>query len=322
MKAVRVSRAGGPEVLHYEEVPDPQPGADEVLVKTEAIGLNYIDTYHRTGLYPLDLPFIPGLEAAGTVKTVGADTEVLQVGDRVAYSGVPASYAEYVAAPEAQLVKLPEGVDTQTGAAAMLQGMTAHYLAHGTYPLKRGDTALIHAAAGGVGLLLVQMAKACGARVFGTVSTDEKARLARDAGADEIIRYTEQDFEAEVKRLTHGRGVHVVYDSVARTTFEKSLNCLRPRGLLVLFGQSSGPVPPFDPGVLNARGSLYLTRPTLKDYTATRDELLQRAGDVLEWVQSGQLKLRIDRTLPLPAAAEAHRLLEGRQTKGKVLLIP
>ena len=240
----------------------------------------------------------------------------------MAYSSVPASYAEYVAAPEAQLVKLPEGVDTQTGAAAMLQGMTAHYLAHGTYPLKRGDTALIHAAAGGVGLLLVQMAKACGARVFGTVSTDEKARLARDAGADEIIRYTEQDFESEVKRLTHGRGVHVVYDSVARTTFEKSLNCLRPRGLLVLFGQSSGPVPPFDPGVLNARGSLYLTRPTLKDYTATRDELLQRAGDVLGWVQSGQLKLRIDRTLPLPTAAEAHRLLEGRQTKGKVLLIP
>ncbi len=322
MKAVRVSQAGGPEVLHYEEVPDPQPGAGEVLVKIEAIGLNYIDTYHRTGLYPLDLPFIPGLEAAGTVKTVGADVKYLQVDDRVAYSGVPASYAEYVAAPEARLVKLPEGVDTQTGAAAMLQGMTAHYLAHGTYPLKRGDTALIHAAAGGVGLLLVQMAKACGARVFGTVSTDEKSRLARDAGADEIIRYTEQDFEAEVKRLTHGRGVDVVYDSVARTTFEKGLNCLRPRGLLVLFGQSSGPVPPFDPGVLNAKGSLYLTRPTLKDYTAARDELLQRAGDVLGWVQSGQLKLRIDRTLPLPAAAEAHRLIEGRKTAGKVLLIP
>ncbi len=322
MKAVRVSQSGGPEVLHYEDVPDPSPGTGEALVKTEAIGLNYIDTYHRTGLYPLDLPFIPGLEAAGIVKAVGPDVKDLQVGDRVAYSGVPASYAEYVAAPEAKLVRLPEGVDTQIGAAAMLQGMTAHYLAHGTYPLKAGDTALIHAAAGGVGLLLVQMAKKCGARVFGTVSTAEKARLATDAGADEIIRYTQQNFEAEVERLTGGQGVDVVYDSVARTTFEKSINCLRPRGLLALFGQSSGPIEPFNPAILSQKGSLFLTRPTLVDYTATRDELLQRAGDVLGWIQSGDLNLRIDRTLPLSEATEAHRLLEGRQTKGKVLLIP
>ncbi len=285
MKAVRVSQMGGPEVLRYEDVPDPEPGAGEALVEIEAIGLNYIDPHHRTGLYPLDLPFIPGLEAAGAVEAVAADVKDFRVGDRVAYSGVPASYAEYVAAPVKQLVRLPEGTDAQTGAAAMLQGMTAHYLAHGTYPLKAGDTALIHAAAGGVGLLLVQMAKKCGARVFGTVSTDEKARLATEAGVDEIIRYTEQDFETEVERLTDGQGVNVVYDSVAKTTFEKSINCLKPRGVLVLFGQSSGPIESFNPAILSQKGSLFLTRPTLMDYIPTRDELLERATDVLEWIE-------------------------------------
>jgi NADPH2:quinone reductase len=322
MKAIRIHEYGGPEKLRYEEVPTPAPKAGEALVKVEAIGLNYIDVYHRTGLYPGALPFTPGLEAAGVVEAVGEGVKEVKAGDRVAYSGVPESYAEYVAAPERQLVKLAGGMDARTGAAAMLQGMTAHYLAHATFVLKRGDAALVHAAAGGVGLLLVQMAKRCGARVFGTVSTEEKAQLARGAGADEVILYTRQDFEAEVKRLTDGRGVNVVYDSVGQATFEKSLNCLMPRGYLVLFGQSSGPVPPFNPIVLSQKGSLFVTRPTLVNYTTTREELLQRAGDVLGWIASGRLQLRIDRQFPLARAGEAHRALEGRQTTGKVLLIP
>lgn len=322
MKAIRVHAYGEPEQLRYEEVPTPKPGIGEALVKVEAVGLNYIDVYHRTGLYPGVLPFTPGLEAAGVVEAVGEGVKEVKVGDRVAYSTVPGSYAEYVTASERNLVKLPEGIDAKAGAAAMLQGMTAHYLTHATFVLKRGDTALVHAAAGGVGLLLIQMAKRCGARVLGTVSTEAKADLARKAGADEVILYTQQDFEAEVKRLTDGQGVHVVYDSVGQTTFEKSLNSLRPRGYLVLFGQSSGPVPAFDPIVLSRKGSLFVTRPTLMNYTATREELLQRAGDVLGWIASGRLKLRIDRTFPLAEAAEAHRALEGRQTTGKVLLIP
>jgi len=322
MKAIRVHEFGGPEKLRYEEVPTPTPGAEEALVRIEAIGLNYIDTYHRTGLYKMPLPFTPGVEAAGVVAAVGSTVRDLQVGDRVAYTGVPGAYAEYAVVPAVRLVKLPEGVDAKTAAAALLQGMTAHYLTHTTYPLKPGDTILVHAAAGGVGLLLVQMAKQLGARVFGTVSTEAKAQLAKEAGADAVILYTEQDFEAEVKRLTNGQGVNVVYDSVGKTTFEKSLNVLRPRGYLVLFGQSSGPVPPFDPIVLSNKGSLFLTRPTLAHYTLTREELLQRAGDVLGWVKSGRLKLRIEQTFPLAEAAEAHRRLEGRQTTGKVLLIP
>ncbi|MBI3990304.1 MAG: quinone oxidoreductase [candidate division NC10 bacterium] len=322
MKAIRVHEPGGPDVLRSEEVPTPTPGAEEGLVRIEASGLNYIDTYHRAGLYKMPLPFTPGVEAAGVVTAVGSHVRDIQIGDRVAYTGVPGAYAEYAVVPAARLVKLPEGVDTKTAAAAMLQGMTAHYLTRTTYPLKRGDTALVHAAAGGVGLLLVQMAKRLGARVFGTVSTEAKAQLAKEAGADAVILYTEQDFEAEVKRLTNGQGVNVVYDSVGQTTFEKSLNVLAPRGYLVLFGQSSGPVPSFDPIVLSAKGSLFLTRPTLGHYTITREELLQRAGDVLGWVKSGQLKLRIEQTFPLAEAAEAHRRLEGRQTTGKVLLIP
>ncbi len=322
MKAIQVSRTGGPEVLCYKEVPNPETGPGEVLVEIEAIGLNYIDTYHRTGLYPLDLPFIPGLEAAGTVAALGSEVTEFQLGDRVAYAGVPCSYAEFVAAPQERLVRLPDGVDAAGGAAAMLQGMTSHYLVHSTYVVAEGDTVLIHAAAGGVGLILVQMAKLRGARVIGTVSTEEKAQLARDAGADDTIRYTEQDFEAEVNRLTNGGGVHVAYDSVGKTTWEKSMGCLRPRGYLVLFGNASGPVPPVDPMLLTRHGSIFMTRPTLVDYTATREELHLRAGDVLGWLQTGKLRLRIDRTLPLSNAHEAHRLLEGRQTKGKVLLTP
>lgn len=322
MKAIQVDRTGGPEVLLFKDVPNPEPGPNEVLVRIDAIGLNYIDTYHRTGLYPLDLPFIPGLEAAGTVAALGTDATDFRPGDLVAYAGVPGSYAEFVTAPQERLVRLPDGVDAAAGAAAMLQGMTSHYLVHSTCNVLKGDTVLIHAAAGGVGLILVQMAKMRGARVIGTVSTEEKAQLARGAGADEIVRYTEQDFEAEVSRLTDGRGVHVVYDSVGKTTWEKSMNCLSPRGYLVLFGNASGPVPPVDPLLLSRLGSIFLTRPTLVDYTASREELELRANDVLGWIQTGKLSLRIDRTLPLSDAREAHRLLEGRLTTGKVLLIP
>ncbi|GIX48268.1 MAG: alcohol dehydrogenase [Candidatus Tectimicrobiota bacterium] len=322
MKAVRIHRFGGPEVMQYEDVPTPTPGPGQVLVKLAAAGVNYIDVYQRTGLYPNPLPYTLGLEGAGTVVAVGPEVTLFKEGDRVAYTGIPGSYAEYVVAPEARLVRLPDELDFKVGAGAMLQGMTAHYLAYSTYPLKPGDTCLIHAAAGGVGLLLVQMAKQCGARVIGTVSTEEKAALAREAGADEVILYTQQDFEAEVKRLTNGKGVNVVYDSVGKTTFEKSLNCLAPLGYMVLYGQSSGPVPPFDPAILNAKGSLFLTRPSLFHYIADRASLEKRAGDVLGWIASGKLKLRMEHTFPLAEAAEAHRQLEGRRTTGKVLLLP
>jgi NADPH2:quinone reductase len=321
MKAIRVHEPGGPEVLRYEEVPVPPPGPAQAQVKIEAIGLNFIDIYFRTGIYKTSLPFTPGMEAAGTVTAVASGVADVEVGDRVAYAPSMGAYAEYAVVPAGRLVPLPLGVDFRSGAAVMLQGMTAHYLALSTYALKPGDTALIHAAAGGVGLLLTQIAKMRGARVLGTVSTKEKAALAREAGADEVILYTEQDFEAEVKHLTDGKGVNVVYDSVAKTTFDKSLNCLAPRGMLVLFGQSSGPVPPVDPARL-AKNAVFLTRPGLQQYTLTRTELLQRAGDVFDWVGSGKLRVRISATLPLKEAAEAHRLLEARRTTGKVLLVP
>ena len=321
MQAIRVHEVGGPEVLRYEEVPVPTPGPGQALVKLEAIGLNFIDCYYRAGLYRTALPFIPGSEGAGAVAAVGPDVTAVRVGDRVAYAMVMGAYAEHALVATDRLVPVPSGVDTKTAAALMLQGMTAHYLATSTYPLKPGDTALVHAAAGGVGLLLVQIAKMRGARVFGTVSTPEKAALAREAGADEVILYTRQDFEAEVMRLTGGQGVNVVYDSVAKTTFDKSLNCLRSRGLLALFGQSSGPVPPFDPARL-AKNATYLTRPGLAHYTAKREELLERARDVFDWVGSGRLRVRISQTLPLRDAAKAHQLLEDRKTTGKVLLVP
>ena len=322
MKAMRIHANGGPEVLVLEDIPDPTPGPGEAVVKIEAAGLNYIDVYYRTGLYKAQLPLTLGHEGAGVVTAVGPNVTEVGVGDRVAYTGVPGAYAQMAAVPAARLVKLPDGVDGKSGAAAMLQGMTAHYLSHTTYPLKSGDWCLVHAAAGGVGLLLCQMAKMRGARVIGTVSTEAKAKLAREAGADEVILYTKQDFDTEVKRITAGAGVQVVYDSVGKTTFDKSLNCLAMRGMLVLYGQSSGPVPPFDPAILNQKGSLFLTRPSLFHYAGAREELLQRSGDVLGWVKAGKLKLRIDLTLSLAQAAEAHRQLEGRQTTGKVLLIP
>jgi len=322
MKAIRIKTLGGPEVLTLEDIPDPKPGPGEAVVKLEAAGLNYIDVYYRTGLYKAQLPITLGVEGGGVVTEVGPNVTEVKAGDRVAYSGVLGSYAQFAAVPAARLVKLPEGLDGKMGAAAMLQGMTAHYLSHATYPLKPGDWCLVHAAAGGVGLLLCQMAKMRGARVIGTVSTEAKAKLARAAGADEVILYTTQDFEAEVKRITGGAGVPVVYDSVGKTTFDKSLNCLAPRGVMVLYGQSSGPVPSLDPAILNQKGSLFLTRPSLVHHTATRQELLQRSGDVLGWIKAGKLKLRIDLTLPLAQAADAHRQLEGRQTTGKVLLIP
>jgi NADPH2:quinone reductase len=322
MKAVRVHQFGGPEAMQYEDVPTPSPEVGQVLVKLAAAGLNYIDVYQRTGLYPNNLPYTLGLEGSGTVAAVGQDVTGFKEGDRVAYTGVPGAYAEYALVPATSLVHLPDGVDIKVGAAAMLQGMTAHYLAHTTYPLKSGDTCLVHAAAGGVGLLLVQMAKQCGARVFGTVSTEEKAALARGAGADEVILYTQQDFEAEVRRLTNGKGVNVVYDSVGQTTFDKSMNSLAPLGYMVLYGQASGPVPPFDAAILNAKGSLFLTRPSLFHYIADRSALEKRAGDVLGWIASGQLALRMEYTFPLSEVAEAHRSLEARKTTGKVLLIP
>ena len=322
MQAIRVDSYGGADQLVFRDVDKPTPQAGEALVKLEAIGVNYIDVYHRTGLYPLTPPFTPGVEAAGVVEAVGPDVEEVRAGDRVAYALVTGAYAEYAAVPAQRLVKLPDHVDARTAAAAMLQGMTAHYLVTSTYTLKDGDTALVHAAAGGVGLLLIQMAKRIGARVIGTVSTEEKAALARAAGADEVVIYTEVDFQEEVKRITGGKGVQVVYDSVGNTTFMKSLDSLAPRGLLALFGQSSGPVPAFDPALLAQKGSLFLTRPTLAHYSATREELAWRAGEVLAWASAGELKLRIEKTFPLAEAARAHRELEGRATKGKVLLIP
>ena len=322
MKAIRVHETGGPEKLKYEDIQVSEPGAGQARVKIHAIGLNFIDVYFRTGLYKTPLPFIPGMEAAGVVDAVGEGVTSVSPGDRVAYAMNLGAYAEFALVNAGQLVKLPTHVDFKTGAAALLQGMTAHYLTHSTFPLQSGQTALVHAAAGGAGLLVVQMAKMIGARVIGTVSTEEKASLAQAAGADHVILYEQVDFESEVKKITEGQGVEVVYDSVGRKTFDKGLNCLRRRGMMVLFGQSSGPVPPLDPNTLNPKGSLYLTRPSLGHYIALPEELQWRAEDVLKWVESGQLKLRIDQSFPLKDAAEAHRALEGRKTTGKVLLQP
>jgi NADPH:quinone reductase len=322
MKAIRVHAPGGPEALRYEDVPRPTPSPGQVLVKIEAAGLNFIDVYQRNGHYKVPVPFTLGQEAAGTVAAVGPGVAEPKVGDRVAYTTILGAYAEYAVVPADRVVVLPDGVSTKQGAAAMLQGLTAHYLATSTYPLKSGDACLVHAAAGGVGLLLCQVAALRGAGVVGTVSTREKAALARAAGAADVILYTEQDFEAEVKRLLGGAGFQVIYDSVGKTTFEKGLNCLAPRGMMVLYGQSSGPVGPLDPQVLNQKGSVFLTRPTLAHHILTRTELVARAGEVLGWIESGKLKVRIERELPLAQAAEAHRLLEGRQTTGKVLLVP
>lgn len=324
MKAIRIQTPGGREVMRLaDDVPVPQPAAGQALVRIEAAGVNFIDVYRRSGQYKVPLPFTLGSEGAGVVEALGPGADGVRVGDRVAYEGTLGAYAEYAAVPADRLVVLPDGVTTRQGAALMLQGMTAHYLATSTYPLKAGDTCLVHAAAGGVGLLLCQIAsRHRGARVLGTVSTEEKAALARQAGAAATILYTRQDFAAEVKRITGGAGVQVVYDSVGRTTFDQSLDCLARRGLLALFGQSSGPVPPLDPQVLNQKGSLFLTRPTLAHYVATPAELRQRAGDLFDWVSRGELSVRIDAELPLADAAEAHRRLESRETTGKLLLIP
>ena len=320
MKAIQVAEPGGPENMKLVEAPTPQPGPKQAVVRIAAAGVNFIDVYFRIGLYKADRPISLGNEGAGTVEAVGPEVTDVKPGDRVAYAMARGSYAEYALVPAAQLVKIPDHVDFTQAAAAMLQGMTAHYLTHSTYPLKSSESCLVHAAAGGAGGLIVQMAKMRGARVLATIGSEEKARIARENGADETIIYTQQDFEAEVKRATGARGVDVVYDSVGKTTFDKSLNCLRPRGLLALFGQSSGPVPPFDASILNVKGSLYLTRPSLAHYLLTREELLWRAGDVLQWISQGKLKLRIYRTYPLAEAAQAHRDLESRQTSGKLVL--
>ena len=322
MKAIRVDKTGGPEVLVLVDVPEPRPETGQVAVRVEAAGLNYIDTYQRTGLYPLPLPYVPGLEGAGVVTAVGSGVSGLHEGDRVAWATRLGSYAEVIAIPAELLVNVPAAIDLKTAAAVMLQGMTAHFLVEGAFAVKPGDTCLVHAAAGGVGLLLIQMAKQKGARVIGTCSTTEKAALARGAGADLVVLYTEQDFEAEVRRVTDGRGADVVYDSVGQATFEKSLSSLRPRGTMVLFGQSSGPVAPFNPAVLAQKGSLFLTRPTLFHYIADRASLDRRAGDVLGAVATGRLDVRIGATFPLAQAEDAHRALEGRKTTGKVLLLP
>jgi NADPH2:quinone reductase len=320
MKQIQVSKHGGPEAMQLVDAPTPEPGPQQALVRIAAAGVNFIDVYFRTGLYKAPLPVTLGNEGAGVVESVGPDVTEVKPGDRVAYVMARGSYAEFAVVPSALLVKIPDHVDFNTAAAAMLQGMTAHYLTHSTYPLKSGDTCLVHAAAGGAGGLIVQMARMLGARVFGTVSTEEKAQIARAHGVDEAILYTSQDFEHEVRRLTDGRGVDVVYDSVGKTTFDQSLSSLRPRGMMALFGQSGGAVPPFDPGILNTKGSLFLTRPSLAHHILTRQELEWRAGDVLKWIAEGKLKLRIDRTYPLADAAQAHGDLEGRRTAGKLLL--
>jgi NADPH2:quinone reductase len=322
MKAIQVSQVGGPEVLKLVDLPVPDPKPNEALVQIEAAGVNFIDVYFREGRYPAPLPFINGQEGAGLVVAVGPDVTTLRLGDRVAYTGSLGSYAEYAAVPADRLIKIPDELDFNQAAGAMLQGMTAHYLSHSTYPITSGDTVLIHAAAGGVGLLLVQIAKHLGARVIGTAGSPAKAQLARDAGADEVIIYTEQDFETETQRLTDGKGVNVVYDGVGKDTFAKDLNVLRARGYLVLFGGASGAVPPFDLMELTKHGSLFVTRPSLQHYLATREELEQRANDVLQMIVRGDLKLRIHKTYPLAEAEAAHRDLEGRKTTGKLLLIP
>jgi NADPH:quinone reductase len=316
MKAVFVEQFGGVEKLKYGDVPKPSPGPGQALVKIAASGVNYIDIYFRMGLYPAPLPVALGSEGAGTVEAVGPDVDGIGVGDRVAYAMARGSHAEYAVVPVKQLVKMPPGIDFQTAAAAMLQGMTAHYLTHSTYPLKSGDSCLIHAAAGGTGLLLVQMAKMRGARVIGTVGSEEKAKLAREAGADEVVIYSKDDFTAKAK------GMDVVYDSVGKATFMQSLDCLRPRGMMVSFGNASGPVADFSVLILSQKGSLFLTRPSLASYTATPDELAWRAGDVLSWIAQGKLKLRIHKVYPLANAADAQRDLEGRKTTGKLLLVP
>ena len=322
MKAIQVSQIGGPEVLTLVELPVPEPKPNEAVVQIKAAGVNFIDVYFREGRYPAPRPFVVGQEGAGIVIAIGPDVTTVKLRERVAYSGSLGSYAEYAAVPADRLVKIPDELDFNQAAAAMLQGMTAHYLSHSTYPIKRGETALIHAAAGGVGLLLVQMCKLLGARVIGTVGSEEKARLARDAGADHVIIYTKQDFETETRRLTEGKGVDVVYDGVGKDTFEKDLNVMRPRGYVVLFGGSSGAVPPFDLLMLTQKGSLFVTRPSLQHYIATREELEQRSSDVLQMIVRGELKLRIHKTYPLAEAQQAHRDLEGRKTTGKLLLIP
>ena len=322
MKAIQIHATGGPEVLRLAELPIPQPGPGQVLIRVETAGVNFIEVYFRKGVYKASLPLTPGSEAAGTVEELGPGVKGFAYGDLVASTSVLGSYAEYALVPAAQLVKVPDGLTPEQAAAAMLQGMTAHYLAYSTFPPKAGQTALVHAGAGGVGLLLTQMASRLGARVITTVSTPEKSELSHEAGASDVILYTKQDFEEEVKRLTGGKGVDVVYDSVGKSTFEGSLNCLRPRGLLALFGASSGPVPPFNLIQLSGKGSLFVTRPTLWHYVATRAELEWRSGDVLGWVASGQLKLRTEFIYPLTEAAQAHIDLEARKTTGKVLLEP
>ena len=321
MKAILMHQPGGPEVLKYEEVGDPSPFPGQALIDIQAVGINFADVYARKGINPANLPTIPGIEAAGIVSAVGDGVTEVAVGDLVAYSAASGTYAEKQAVPSQRLIKMPDGIDARMGASAMLQGMTAHYLLYSTYPLKKGEACLIHAGAGGVGLLLIQMAKKLGAFVISTVSTEEKAQLAREAGADKVIIYTREDFEEETKKATNGEGVQVAYDSVGKDTFHKSLACLARRGYLVLYGQASGSVEPVNPHIFNP-GSKFLTRPSLVDHTVTREELEWRAGDVLGWVSSGELKLRIGHEFPLSEAAEAHRQLEGRATTGKVLLIP
>ena len=322
MQAIQVQKSGGPEVLTLVDLPVPKPKPNEVVVKVSAAGVNFIDVYFREGRYSTPLPFVNGQEACGIVSDVGNGVKSLKPGDRVAYTSILGSYAQYAAAPSDRVVRVPEGITDQQAAAAMLQGMTAHYLVHDAYPLKKGETALIHAAAGGVGLLLVQMARSIGARVIGTAGSEDKAKLAREAGAHEVILYDRQDFEAETKRITEGKGVHVIYDGVGKSTFEKDLNILRPRGYLVLFGAASGPVPPFDLDKLRQKGSLFLTRPSLGHYIATREELEQRATDVLRMISAGKLKLRIEHVYKLQEVQQAHRDLEARKTTGKLLLIP
>ena len=320
MRAIRVHEHGGADAMRVDTIPVPRPGPGEALVRLEAAGVNFIDVYKRTGLYKIPLPSTLGEEGAGTVAAVGEGVADVREGDRVAWAGAMGAYAEYAVVPAAKLVPLPAGVDATLGAAVMLQGMTAHYLAASTYPLREGDRCLVHAAAGGVGLLLVQIARRRGAHVIATAGSDEKAELARAAGADEVIVYTRDDFAAETKRLTGGRGLQVIYDSVGKTTFLAGVDLLAPRGMMVLFGQSSGPVEPVDPQLLNQKGSLFLTRPTLGHYVATRDELLWRAGELFAWIAAGELSVRVGAEFPLAAAAEAHRALESRRTTGKVLL--
>ncbi len=322
MKAIRIRQHGGPEVLKYEDVPVPEPGPDEVQVKLEAVGVNYVDTYHRRGLYQQEMPFTPGMEAGGIVEAIGSNVSEVAPGERVVYAMHIGAYADYAVVPAWRLVTVPDNLEIEVATAAMLQGLTAHYLTHSTYPIKAGDTVLVHAAAGGVGLLLVQMARLLQARVIGTTSTKAKARLALEHGADKVIRYDETDFEEAVESLTDGQGVSVVYDGVGQATFNKGLNCLRPRGYMVLFGQASGPVEPVDPQILNRKGSLFLTRPSLAHYAASKEEVQQRANQLFGWLAAGDLHVRIDRTFPLSEAAAAHRYIESRRTRGKLLLMP